>query len=229
MLINPAAIVAFLLYLVVGPLTISQQFQTRFKSLGYGVHQKISSVFSLPRGSFEPQDGPAVFEATPVKTNAVHPIEILPSCPVPFGDHIEVPEICPTRCDNHTSLAPALVFVEFPGYQGPFRWRDLFNLRLFYVLATIYTSIWFPLVLVPHVTKLHSQSGSPDEIEQVVDEQPTLLPAKVLTPPQTLNIRTFNPKPHAPLEPIFSPTPPALSAFWLACECPLKLSRPHRN
>lgn len=239
MLINPAAIVAFLLYLVVGPLTVSRQVQTRFKSLGHGFHQKISSVFSLPSGSFKPQDYPVVFAAatvepfssTPVEINAVHPAETLPSCLIPLEDRVEViiHEVCPTRYDNHTSPAPALVFVEFPEYHGPFHWRDLLNLRIFDVLSMICISVWFPLVVIPLVATLLRQSESPDKLEQPVDVQPILLPTKVLTPPQTVNIRIPNPRSHAPLEPIFTPAPPAPPTFWLACEYPKILSRPHHE
>ena len=238
MLINPAAIVAFLLYLVVGPLTVSRQFQTRFKSLGHGVHQKISSVFSLP-SSFEPQNHPVVlvaatvepFSTTPVEINAVHPAETLPSCPIPIEDRVEVviPEVCPTRYDNHTSPTPVLVFMEFPEYRGPFHWRDFFNLRVFGMLSMIYISVWFPLVVVPLVVGLLWQSESPDELEQPVDVQPILLPTEILTPPQTVNLRILNPKSHAPLEPIFTPAPPAPSTFWLACEYPPMLSHPHHE
>ena len=235
MLINPAAIVAFLLYLVVGPLAVSRQFQTRFKSLGYGVHQRISSVFSPTRGSFEPQDYPVVFAAATARAFSATPVEIntvaLPSCPIPFEDRVEVviPEVCPTRYDNHTSPAPALVFVESSRRQGLFHWRDLITLQVFDVLATIYISVWFPLVVVPLVATLLWQSKSPDESEQRVDVQPILLPAKVLTPPQTVNIRILDPKRHAPLEPIFIPAPPTPSTFWLACEYPLIRSHPHHE
>jgi len=234
MLINPAAIVAFLLYLVVGPLTIPQRFQTRFKSLGYGVHQKISSVFSLSRGPLEPQDYPVAFvativdasPATPVETNVVHP---LPSCPVPLEERVEVviQEVCPTRYDNHPSLATAHVFVVFPEYQGPFHWRDLFNFQVLNVLTAIYISVWFPLVVVPFILKLLSQPKPLDE--QAVDTQPIRLPTKILTPPRTVNIRISNPKPYAPLEPIFSPPPPESSTFWLAREYPLTLFHSHHE
>jgi len=239
MLINPAAIVAFLLYLVVGPLTFSRQFQTRFKSLGHGVHHKISSVFSLPHGSFEPQDYPAVFaaataeafSATPVEITTVRLAEALPSCPILFEDRVEVviPEVCPTHYDNNTYPAPALVFVESSGYQRSFHWRDLFTLQVFGVLSIIYISVWFPLVVVPLVAKLLWQSKSPEEPKQPVEAQPILLPTKVLTPPRTVNIRILDPKRHAPLEPIFTPAHSAHSPFWLVCEYPPILSHPHHE
>ena len=239
MLINPAAIVAFLLYLVVGPLAVSRQLQTRFKSLGHGVHHKISSVFSLPHGSFEPHDYPAIvtaattetFSATPVEINTVHPAESLPSCPIPFEDRVEVdtPEICPTHYDNYTSPAPAPAFVESSGYQGSFHWRDLFNLQVFDVLAMAYISVWLPLVVVPLLAKLLWQSKSLDEPKQPVDVQPILLPTKVLTPPRAVKIQIIDPKHRAPLEPVFTPAPPTPPTFWLACEYPLIPYRPHHE
>jgi len=227
MLIHPAAIVALLLYLIVGPLTVPQQFQTRFKSLGYGIHQRISSVLAVPRASFEPQDYPVVFKATTVEalpfasveTNVVHQIEVFPSCPAPLEDHAQVvvPEFCPTRYNDNPSPAPVRVFVMSPEYQGPFHWRDLFNYQVLDTLTAIYISIWFPLVVIPFVSKLLSRRELLDEIERPMDTPPRLLPPKILAP-QTVRIWTPHPKFHAPLEPIFSPAPPEPSTFWLARE-----------
>jgi len=239
MLIHPAAIVAFLLSLIVGPLTVSQRFQARFRSLGHGVHHKFSSVLSLPRATFEPQGYPATFEATtiealpiaPVETSAVHPVEIIPSCPVPLEDHVEVviQEVTPTRHDGHPTPAPARVFVVSSEYQGPFHWRDLFNYQVLDVLTAIYFSIWLPLVVISFFAKLLSRSESLDEIERPVDVPPKLLPPKVLTPPRNVQIRTSKSKYHAPPEPIFSPAPPELPTFWLARECSPISSQPHHG
>ena len=235
MLINPAAIVAFLLYLIAGPLAVSQRFQTRFKSLGNGVHQKISSVLSLPRASFEPQDylvplettAAAALPITPAETDVIRPVKILPSCAVPLEDYLEIitPEVCPTRYDNNPSPAPAQAFVVSPECRRPFEWRNLFNYQVLDVLTAIYLSIWFPLVAIPSISKLFSRSESPDEVRQPVDVQPKPLPPKILAPSPTVHIQF----PRPPLEPIFSPAPPTPSTFWLTCEYPLRFSRPHRD
>lgn len=239
MFIHPAAIVALVLYLIAGQLTVSQQFQTRFKSLGHGVHQKISSVLSLPRAAFEPQDHPLAFEVikvealliVPVETNLIHSVETIPTSPVPPEDYVEavVQEVYPTRYDGHPSPASARVFVMSPECHGPFNWGDLLNYRVFEVLIAICFSVLFPLVVIPLVAKILWRSESRDEAEQPVDTLPELLPPKFLVPPTTAQIRILNPKSHAPLEPIFSPAPPEPSTFWLACECLHIPTRPLRN
>ena len=226
MLINPAAIVAFLVYLIAGPLAISQRFQTRFKSLGHGVHQKISSVLSLPYTSLEPQDYSVALETTivqalpiaPVETNVVHPVEILPSCPVPLEDHDEIvfPEVCSTRYDDRPSPDPVRAFVVASEYHGPFDWRDLFDHRVLYLLIMVYVSICFPLVVIPLVFKLLPRSESSNKAMGLANAQRTPLPPKVLTTPPTVHIRL----PHALPEPTFPPAPPEPSAFWFVCEYP---------
>ncbi|KAF9647682.1 hypothetical protein BDM02DRAFT_2527521 [Thelephora ganbajun] len=228
MLIHPAAIVALLLYWIAGPLIVPQRFQTRFKSLGHGVHQKISSVLSPPPAIFEPQDYPFAFEATIIEvlpvpsteTNVVHPAEVISSFPVPLEDSAEVVilEVSTTQHDDHPSPAPTRVFVVSPGYQGPFHCCDLFIHRVLDVLTAICVSILFPLVVIPFFTRLFSRSESLYETERPIDVLPKRLPPKILAPPPTVQIRVFNPKSHAPLEPIFSPAPPVSSAFWLASE-----------
>ena len=239
MLIHPAAVVALVLYLIVGPLTVSQQIQTRFKSLSHGVHQKISSVLSLPRAAFGSQDYPIVLEATivealpivPVETSIIHPVEVIPTSPAPLEDYVEtvVQEVYPTRYDGHPSSASVPVFVVSSECRGPFDWRDLFNYQVLEVLAAIYFSIWFRLVVIPFVAKLFSRSESRDEVERPIDASPELLPPKFLPPPMTVQIQISNPKPPAPLEPIFSLPPPEPSTFWLVCECPRTFSRPLRD
>jgi len=239
MLIHPAAVVALVLYLIVGPLTVSQQFQTRFKSLGHGVHQKISSVLSLPRAAFGSQDHPVIFEAAtvealpivPVETNLIHPVEVTPISPVPLEDYVEavVQEVYPTRYDDHPSPASAPVFVVSSECRGSFDWRDLFNYQVLEVLAAICFSIWFPLVVIPFVAKLFSRSESRDEVERPINSAPELLPPKFLAPPMATQIQISNPKLPAPLEPIFSLAPPEPSTFWLACECPRIFSHPLRD
>lgn len=238
MLINPVAIVAFLLYLIAGPLSISQRFQTCFRSLGHGVHQKISSVLSLPHAP-EPQEHPVILEVTtleplpvaPVEVNAVHPVETLPSCAVPLEDHVEavIPEVCPTGYDDHPAPTPVRVFVVTSEYRGPFDWRNLFTYQVIGVLTAIYVSIWLPFVVVPFVSKLRSRSESLEETKQPVDTPPEPLPPKVLAPPPTVHIWFPGLKSYAPLEPIFSPAPSEPSDFWLAREYPPMSFYPHRD
>jgi hypothetical protein len=230
MLIYPAAIVASVFYLIIGPLMVSQRFQTRFKSLGHGVHQKITSVLTLPRAAFEPQDYPIAFEDTTVKalptapaeTNLIHPVEIIPKSPVPLEDYEEAvtQEVHPTPCDDHSSPVSTRVFVVSSEYHGPFNLRDLFNHQVLGVLAAIYFSIWFSLVGIPFIAKLLSRSESRDKGQQPIDASPETLPPKFLAPPTNAHMRTFTPKFHAPLEPIFPPAPPEPSTFWLVRKCP---------
>ena len=240
MLMHPAAIVALVLYLIVGPLEISERFQTRLRSLGHGVHQKFSSVLSLPRAGFEPQDYPVVFEATtadvlpiaPAETDTIRPVDVIPSCPIPLEDYVGVvvPKLYPTQDNDHPSPAPVRVFVVSTEYQGPFDWRDLFNYQVLDVLTVIYFSIWLPSVVIYFVTKPLSRSEpeSLDEVRPLVDT-PKPLPSKALPYPTTVQIQIFNSKYHAPLEPIFTPAPPETSTFWIARMCHFISSPPHRN
>lgn len=239
MLIHPAAIVALVLYLIIGQLTIPQRFQTRFKSLGHGAHQKFSSALSLPHASFEPQDYSVASETTtvetfltaPVETTVIYPAQIIPTSSVLPEDCVEaiIQEVYPTRHDDRPSPAPTRMFVMSCQCQGPFDWRDLFNYRVLEALTTIYLSIWFPLVVLPFVAKLLSCSESRDETEVPVDTPPELLPPKFLAPPTTAQIRVLNLRSHAPLEPIFSPAPPQPSTFWLARKYPHISSDPCRD
>ena len=228
MLIHPALIVAFLLHLIVGPPTISQQF-TRFRSLGHGIHRKISSILFLPHTS--PREYPSVSEPITVEALSTALVEIHPSCPVPLEDYVQVfiPDVCPTRHDNRTTLPPTRVFVVASGYQGPFSWRDLFSYQVLNVLTVVYFSVWFPLVTAPLISELFSRSGSQGEPEQPVDARPKLLPPKHLTPPPTVRIQIVDLKSHAPPEPIFSPAPPTPSTFWLAREYFPTIFHPQSN
>ena len=236
MLINPAAIVALLVYLIVGPFTASQRSQTRLKlkSFGHDVRLKIAS---LRRTSFEPQDYSAVFEATtvrtlpaaPAETTVIHPIQIFPSCPVPLEDHVEVviPEVCPARYGDDPSPVPAPIAAAPSEHQNPFNWRDLFTYQALNALTAVYFSIWLPLVAIRFILRLLSRSESPDKVKQPVDEHTKPLPPNTLTPPPTVHIWVTDPKSHAPLEPVFSPAPPEPSTFWLACKHPSISSHPY--
>lgn len=224
MLIHPAAIVAFVLYLLVGPLTVSQRFQTQFKYLGHGVHQKLSSILSLPRATFKSQDHPVTPVATtvealpitPVETNIIHLAEAIQAPLVPFGDNGGAV----TQHDDHPSPTPARAFVVSSEYQGTFVWRDLLNYRVFRALTAAFCSFWFSLVVIPFVFKLLSRSGPRDETEPTINALPILLYPKILAPPTTARIQISNPKSHAPLKPAFAPVPQEFSAFWRACRYP---------
>lgn len=235
MLMLPAAIVALLFYLIVGPLTISQRFQTGFKSLGQGIHQTFSSVLSLPHSTFEPQVLPVVFDATavevlpiaPVETFATHSVEIASPFPVPPGGYAEVvvPEVPPLRHDDKPSPTPTQVFVVPSGFPSSFCWFDLFSYRL----LVIFISFWFPFVaiaLISLITKLLSPTEPPRDTKPRVNKPlPKLLPPKILSPPRAVQVLIENHNSHAPLEPVFSPASPEPPTFWLASEYPM--SSPH--
>lgn len=219
-------IVAFVLYLLVGPLTVSQRFQTQFKCLGHGVHQKLFSILSPPRATFRLQDRPvtsvATFEAlpiTPVETSVIHPAEIIGASQVPLEDNGEVVthEAYSTQHNDHPSPTPVRAFVVSSEYRDLFPWRDLLNYRVFGALAVAFFSFWFSLVMIPFVFKLLSRSDFRDEAEPTA--LPILLPPKILAPPATTRIQISNLQYHAPLEPIFSTAPQEFSAFWLARRC----------
>jgi len=228
MLLNPVAIVALVLYLIVGQLTVPQRLQARFKSLGHRVHQKISSALSLPHATFEPQDYPVIFEdnpvealpIAPVKTSVIYPPEAIPTPAVPLEDYVEVAtqEVCPMRCDDHSLSASARVFVVPSENRGPFGWQDLFNYRVLEVLAAICFSVC--LVVFPFVVRRIPRSETLDETEWPIDTPPKLLPPKFLAPPTTARIQILDSKTYAPLEPISSPAPSEPSVLRLAREYP---------
>lgn len=228
MLIHPAVIVAFILYMVVGPLTVSQRSQTRFQSLGHGLHQKISSVLSLHRATFRPQDHPFASVATtvealpitPVETS-IHPAETIRAPQVPLEDDVEAvtQEVCSALHDDHPSSTSVRAFVTPFEYQGSFFWRDILSYHIFGVLAAVFCSLWFSVV-TPFVFKLLSRSESRDETKPAINALPVLLPPKILAPPVTARIQISDPKSHAPLESIISHVPQESPTFWLARRYP---------
>ena len=239
MLIHPAVIVALVLYLVVGPLTPSQRFHTQFKSLGHGVHQKISSILSLHRTPFRPRDHAAAAVATaieappitPVETSIVHPAETIRTPQVPLEDDVEAvcQEVYSTRQGDQPSPTSVRASVAPSEYQGSFVWRDILSYRIFGVLAAVFCSFWFSLVVTPFIFKLLSRSESRDETKPTVNVLPALSP-KILAPPVIARIQISDPTSHAPLELILSRVPQEFPAFWLARRYPhVPVSVPRSN
>ena len=236
MLMLPAAIVALLFYLIVGPLTVSQRFQTGFKSLGQGIHQTFSSVLSLPHSTFEPQVLPVVFDATaaevlpiaPVETFATHSVEIASPFPVPSEDYAEVvvPEVPLLQHDDKPSPTPTQVFVVPSGFPSSFCLCDLFSYRF----LVIFISFWFPFVAIALVTKLPSPTEPHRDTKPRINEPlPKLLPPKILTPARAVQVLIENRNSDTPLEPVFSSASPEPPTFWLASEYPMSSPIPAQS
>lgn len=226
MLMLPAVIVALLFSLIVGPLTVSQRFQTRGKLLGHRVQHKLSVLRTL----LGIQDFPTAFETTtlpafPIETGTVHCVETT-SLQVQSQDYVVIiiPEVTPTEYNDQRPTAPARVFLVVSQHQGPFHWRDLLNYRVFETITVLIVSLSLPLVATPFIAGFFSSSESLNQTKPPSDQTPKPLPPKYLTPPTT--IQTSNRTSHAPLEPIFSLAPSEVTSFWLACEHILVFSLP---
>ena len=219
MLIHPTAIVALVLYLIIGQLTVSEWYKTQRKLLGERARRKLSLFRSRYHPTFELRPHPASSEATAteaypvalIETTTIPPVEATSPVPVLLEDYVEVvvPEV--THYER-PSPVPSREFVINSQYRGPFHWRDLLNYRVFETLSLISFSVWLPSIAIPFVAKLLLRSNTLPEIEPFTDELPEQLP------PKAIQIQTSTPDPHAPLEPVFSPAPPKSSPFWLACE-----------